>query len=264
MEPIEIIIYPLIGFAAATAGSLMGVGGGFMMVPIFMFLGFNRMYNVNLAPILSLFVIIFVALSASVKYSYEKSINYRLGLMYAPFSIIGTLVGTQILNLIKEFSFKIIFTIIIGIVGIRLIYNRKKKSNTESQDIAFKGQCSYYWVFFWGFLTGLTASIVGIGGGLIAVPVIHIFFLETMHIAIATSLFIMIFTASFSTVSNCFIYIEVLDTYFFIAGLLVAAGAIIGSQIGSLIQIRLKGKTLQLLFGYFMMGIAIPLLWLGS
>ena len=120
MDPLEITIYLTIGLAAAILGALMGVGGGFMMVPVFIFMGFNNNYGGNLlAPVLSLFVIIFIALSASAKYGYKKMINYRLGLFYAPFSIIGTFAGTNLLGLIGESGesgaliFKIIFSGII-------------------------------------------------------------------------------------------------------------------------------------------------------
>ncbi|NVM27287.1 MAG: sulfite exporter TauE/SafE family protein [Candidatus Helarchaeota archaeon] len=264
MEPVEIIIYLIVGLAAATSGSLMGVGGGFMMVPVFIFMGFNEGPNL-LAPVLSLFVIIFIATSASLRYSREKTINYRLGLMYAPFSIIGAFLGSIILlesGLIDPFIFKIIFSVLIVVIGIRLIL-RRRKSNSEDQSDSRDQRWSYYWVILWGFMTGLSASIVGIGGGLIAVPVLHLFFSERIHVAIATSLFIMIFTAAASTLWHSLNLIGELDTYFFIAGLLVAAGAVAGSQIGSHIQTRLKGRTLQLVFGIFMIGIAIPLLWLG-
>ncbi len=260
MDLFEIIIYLLIGLAAATAGSLMGVGGGFMMVPVFVFLGYNETYI--LAPVLSLFVIIFVALSASLKYKREGMINYQLGLLYAPFTIIGAFIGAEILQLIDAFIFKIIFSVIIGVTAVRIIY-KTKINETESEESIEKNRKSYYWVILWGIITGLSASLAGIGGGLIAVPVIYIFFKETMHRAIATSLFIMIFTASFSTLWNYINLMGVLDASFFIAGLLVAVGAIIGGQVGSRIQTRLKGRTLQLLFGIFMIGIAIPLLWLG-
>jgi hypothetical protein len=82
-----------------------------------------------------------------------------------------------------------------------------------------------------------------------------------MHIAIATSLFVMIFTASFSTLQNYMLgYFDLPLLYI---GLIVALGAIIGAQIGSSVQTRLKGRNLQILFGVFMMAIALPLLWLG-
>ncbi len=260
MELVTVIIYLSIGLAAAIAGSLMGVGGGFMMVPIFVFMGYNE--GDILAPVLSLFVIIFVASSATLKYSRERLINYKLGLLYAPFSIIGAFVGSKLLLYINTLVFKIVFSILIVFIGIRLIWRQRSVSSKGDEDSANERK-SYYWVILWGFITGLTASLVGIGGGLIAVPVIHIFFLETMHVAIATSLFIMIFTATFSTIWNYINHISVLDAEFFLVGLLIAAGAVLGAQIGSRIQTRLKGRDLQVIFGLFMIAIAIPLLWLG-
>jgi uncharacterized membrane protein YfcA len=260
MELVTVIIYLSIGIAAAIAGSLMGVGGGFMMVPIFVFMGYNEGYI--LAPVLSLFVIIFVASSASLKYSHEKLINYKLGLLYAPFSIMGAFVGAKLLLYINTLIFKIVFSILIVVIGIRLILRQRNAVSNEDEN-SDNERKSYYWVIVWGFITGLTASLVGIGGGLIAVPVIHIFFLETMHMAIATSLFIMIFTATFSTLWNYINLVNILDAEFFLVGLIIAAGAVLGAQIGSRIQTRLKGRDLQIIFGFFMIAIAIPLLWLG-
>ncbi|MHA1265277.1 MAG: sulfite exporter TauE/SafE family protein [Candidatus Helarchaeota archaeon] len=269
MELVEILLFIGVGLSASILGALMGVGGGFLMVPVFVFLGFNDDYGANLlAPVLSLFVIIFIALSASVKYSTKHLINYRLGLIYAPFSIMGTFLGTKLLESIGNTSegtliFKIIFSVLIIVIGIRLIFKNIKKTLPIPNQSDESSRQSYYWVILWGCLTGFAASLVGIGGGLIAVPVLHLFFLETMHVAIATSLFIMIFTAGFSTLMNYFIYASVLDNYFFLAGILIAIGAVIGSQVGSFIQTHLKAKTLRLIFSFFMIGIAIPLLWLG-
>ena len=270
MIPLEIIIFLVIGVVIATEGALLGVGGGFMLVPIFM--GFNSMYGANLlAPVLSSFVIIFISLSASSKYGYKKLINYRLGLSYAPFAIAGAFIGTNLLKSLADLRetgqliFQIIFTVLIVIIGIQILFKKYNESHFLKNDHRTNKKIrSYYWAIPFGCLTGLAAGLTGIGGGIIDVPVIHLFFLETMHVTIATSLFIVIFTASFSTLSNCIIYAGVLDTYFFMAGLIIAAGAIIGSQIGSHIQTRLKGKTLRIIFGFFEVGVALPLLWLGS
>jgi uncharacterized membrane protein YfcA len=260
MGPIDIIIYISIGLAAATSGALMGVGGGYLMVPIFIFMGFTEDY----APVLSLFVIIFVAVSASLKYGNKKLINYRLVLLYAPFSILGTILGVQLLHIVSNFIFKIVFSGLIIFIGIRLILKKNENDNGFSNSIiqnnVLRQRKSYYWIILWGFLTGVAASFIGIGGGLIAVPVLSLFFLETIHVAIATSLFIMIFTASFATLQNFFL--GYLDGNLALIGLIIAIGAIIGSQIGSYVQVHLKGRSLKLIFGCFMIGIAIPLLWL--
>jgi hypothetical protein len=256
MDFFEIIIYLAIGFGAAIIGALIGVGGGFLMVPIFIFMGFSKDY----APVISIFVIIFTALSATIRYVHNKSINYRLGLIYSPFTIIGAFLGAYLLHVVDNLIFKIIFSGLVLYAGIRLLLQKGEPQDESSENAAVQRK-SYYWVILWGFLTGLSASFLGIGGGLIAVPVFSLFFLEKMHIAIATSLFVMIFTASFSTLQNYMLgYFDLPLLYI---GLIVALGAIIGAQIGSSVQTRLKGRNLQILFGVFMMAIALPLLWLG-
>lgn len=257
MEIIEFFLYLVIGLGSAIIGALIGVGGGFLMVPCFSFMGLTKDY----APVLSLFVILFMALSASLKYGREKLINYRLGLFYASFSVIGAFLGAYFLHIVNNLVFKIIFSCLAVVVGIQLVLKRAEIKD-QAQNGSTKSQYSYYWVILWGVLTGIVSSFLGIGGGLIAVPVLYLFFLETMHVAIATSLFIMIFTASVGTLQHALL--GYLDVSLVLIGLVVVIGAIIGSQIGSMIQLRLKGRTLQLLFGGFMIGVALPLLWLGS
>jgi uncharacterized membrane protein YfcA len=256
MELLEIILYLMIGFGAAIIGALLGVGGGFLMVPILIFMGFSKDY----APVISLFVILFIALSASIKYAHKKIINYRLGLLYAPFTILGALLGAYLLHLVNNLIFKIAFSGLILYAGIRLILSRKEPQDPKTEPPQANRR-SYYWIVLWGFLTGVSASFLGIGGGLIAVPVLTLFFLESMHIAIATSLFIMIFTAAFSSLQHYLL--GFFDLPLLYVGLVVAVGAVLGAQLGSSIQSHLKARQLQILFGFFMMAIALPLLWLG-
>ena len=234
----------------------MGVGGGFLMIPILIFMGFSTG-----APVISLFVIFFTALSASLKYARQKSINYRLGLIFAPFTIIGAFLGATVLNLTDDLVFKIAFTGLVLSAGIYLIL-KKKEDPDPSLEKSGAQRRSYYWIVLWGLLTGFSSSFLGIGGGLIAVPVLSIFFLEKMHVAIATSLFIMIFTASASSIQNYIL--GDLNLSLLLVGLIVALGAILGAQIGSYLQTRLKGRQLQVLFSVFMICTALPLLWLAS
>jgi uncharacterized membrane protein YfcA len=256
MDLLEIILYLVIGFGAAIIGALIGVGGGFLMIPILIFMGFSKDY----APVISIFVIIFTALSASIKYARKKSINYRLGLLYAPFTIIGALLGAYLLHLVNNLIFKIAFSGLVLYAGIYLIL-KKQETPDQSSEKPRAQRRSYYWIVLWGFLTGLSASFLGIGGGLVAVPVLSIFFLEEMHVAIATSLFIMIFTASASSLQHYIL--GYLDMTILVVAAIVALGAILGAQIGSSLQTHLKGRQLQVLFGIFMMSTALPLLWLA-
>ena len=262
MELLEIVLYLVIGFGAAIIGALIGVGGGFLMIPILIFMGFSKDY----APVISIFVIMFTALSASIKYARIKSINYRLGLIYAPFTIIGALLGAYLLHLVDNLIFKIAFTVLVIYSGIYLIFKKKEDPDPSSEKLGAQHR-SYYWLVFWGFLTGLSASFLGIGGGLVAVPVLTIFFMETMHVAVATSLFIMIFTASASSLQHYFLGflgMQIINGEpILIVALIVALGAILGAQIGSSIQTHLKGRQLQLVFGVFMICTALPLLWLA-
>ena len=146
MDFFEIIIYLAIGFGAAIIGALIGVGGGFLMVPIFIFMGFSKDY----APVISIFVIIFTALSATIRYVHNKSINYRLGLIYSPFTIIGAFLGAYLLHVVDNLIFKIIFSGLVLYAGIRLLLQKGEPQDESSENAAVQRK-SYYWVILWGF-----------------------------------------------------------------------------------------------------------------
>ena len=255
MEPISIIIYILLGLVASILGSMLGLGGGFLMVPILIFTGFTKDY----APVISLFVIFFIAASSSIMNCHKKIINYKLGLIFAPFSMMGAFLGAFLLHLVDNLVFKIIFTIIIIYTCIKIVFLNDTATPLSPEPP--KKPKSKYWIILWGFLTGLSASFLGIGGGLIAVPVITLFFLESIYTAIATSLFIMIFTSIASSIQNSIL--GFFDSTVLIIGLIIAIGAVFGSQIGTYLKSKIKSKTLRIIFAVIVIGLALPLLWIN-
>ncbi len=97
-----------------------------------------------------------------------------------------------------------------------------------------------------GLLTGFVAGLLGIGGGVLMVPILTILFGLEMHYAVATSAFIMIFTA-LSSIAIKVATKDILYDYAFF----LSVGIIVGAQIGPRIATKIPGVTLQRIFGVF-------------
>ena len=111
-----------------------------------------------------------------------------------------------------------------------------------------------------GLAAGIAGSFFGIGGGSIAVPAFIFVFGVSTHVAVATSLFVMIF----SSMSGLITYFSQgnLPNFALLFGFLLVIGVIIGSSIGSRLAYKFKGKKIRKLYGIFSICVAIPLTWL--
>ena len=258
---IDLIYYLMIivGLCSSLLGSLLGVGGGFINVPAIIFLGYP-----NNSTAISLFGIIFNGISASIFNHRKKMIDYKLALLFIPNTILGGIFGVFLFNYIISIDvtiFKLIFTLFLIILGLKIYF---KKNNQEDEERLrkvedFDSKKIIYGIII-GFAIGFFGSFLGIGGGTIAVPTFIFAFDVSTHVAIATSLFTMIFTSSsglltYYTQGN-------INSGVLWLGISLAVGVLIGSNIGSRLAYKLESKKLRKIYGIIMVCVAIPLTWL--
>ena len=151
----------LLGFAAGILGSMIGLGGGIIVVPVLTFLGFPP----TVAASNSLFAALSNATASTISYSRQKRIEFSLGIKLGLLTIPGTILGAVISNDVAPDIFKILFGFVL-VASASYIFLRKKietKEKTLSKQMA---------VFAVGasFFAGIISSFFGIGGGIIFVP----------------------------------------------------------------------------------------------
>src|SRR6476469_3598159 len=114
-----ILLVP-IGFAVGAYGTLIGAGGGFILVPILLFLYPNERPATITA--ISLAVVFFNALSGSVAYARQRRIDYRTGLIFAAATAPGAIFGALAANVIPRRLFDIIFgAVLVTVAGFILL-----------------------------------------------------------------------------------------------------------------------------------------------
>lgn len=236
-----------LGFLVGTIGTLIGVGGGFIMMPVLLAVFPDGRPEVLTA--ISLAVICGNSTSGSIAYAFMKRIHYRAALIYAGAAAPGAALGAVIIDYIPRKPFDIFFGSVLLAVGLYLLLWRRIASDESHAPV----QMNPYTVrvgAVLSFFVGILSSLLGIGGGIIHVPAMVYLLAFPVHIATATShmvLAIMSFVGTMVHVANGTLEGQGV----MVAGLL--AGVIAGAQAGARISNRVKGK-------WIMRGLAVALI----
>ncbi|MBI2184204.1 MAG: sulfite exporter TauE/SafE family protein [Thaumarchaeota archaeon] len=264
-----------LGLLVGIVSSLIGVGGGFFIVPTLVLA-----YHLNTQQAIgtSLGMTVFTAVSGTVAYLRQKRIDWRIGLVTAALSIPSASIGAYTTSFVSSRMLAFLFGIMQVILALRiLLANFLAKRSFESDDmkpqsiskdthriwhrnlVDAQGNLFHYDVRIFrglGLLScvGFAAGLLGVGGGLMIVPVYTMVMGIPIHLAVATSLFVMIFTA-FSGVSVHVALGNVLTDYV----VSLAVGIVFGAQIGARFSRRLSRRRLEVYFGLALLVIGVVL-----
>jgi len=192
---IYLIILLVTGLFVGFLSGLLGVGGGFIMVPVQFFLltslGVDPTIAIRVAFGTSLAVILPTALSGAIGHSRRGYVMYRPALLMGIAGFTGAVTGAIISSHAPETILRFLFGFLaIGAALWMLTSNPSSdKLKTEKSEIKF------YSYIFWGFLAGISSGLLGIGGGILIVPILIILMGFGAHKAVGTSSAVIIFTA---------------------------------------------------------------------
>ena len=183
----------LIGIFAGFASGLLGVGGGFLMVPLQFFLFTSVGVDPSLAMMVSLgtslAIIIPTASSGAYQHQKKNKSIVRPGIRLAVFGIIGGFCGGLLANVIPTKILQIVFAILLFIVALDMLFG--SRSDGEKALIKF----NVLNAGIVGLLIGALSGLLGIGGGVFLIPALCILFGFSLIEAIGTSSVFIAFTA---------------------------------------------------------------------
>ncbi|MBI3841948.1 MAG: sulfite exporter TauE/SafE family protein [Thaumarchaeota archaeon] len=241
----DLWLLPL-GFAAGILGSMIGLGGGLVVVPVLTFFGFPP----ALAASNSLFAAFSNAVASTISYAKQKRIEYSLGLKLGLLSIPGTILGALISDQITPSLFKILFGILL-VASSAYIYSKRKIEskvyNTSKQVMVLAVAASFF--------AGIISSLFGIGGGIVFVPLMVIAMGLSMRFAAPTSQLILLFASASGMIVH-----SILGHPDFYQALLLAVGAFGGGLVGSRLSVEVEEKKLKILVSAVMVVAAIKLI----
>jgi uncharacterized membrane protein YfcA len=242
-------LLPVFGFLIAIVASLTGIGGGIFMVPVMTLL--YDFLPANAAGT-SLTSIIFTAVASTLNYARQKRIYWRTGLVLAIVTAPGAYLGAWLTTLLNARDLGLIFGffligvavyIIADLNNLRRSQNQETKVRMSDIELIKSGKTLVLGAGL-SFFGGLASGLLGIGGGLLVVPIMTFAMGMAIHLATATSMFTMIFT-SISGVAQHYQANHINFEY----ALLLALGAIFGAQVGAYTSKRISSKNLRRVFG---------------
>ncbi|MEM3731080.1 MAG: sulfite exporter TauE/SafE family protein [Candidatus Bathyarchaeia archaeon] len=261
------LLLTLFGFLVGIIASLTGIGGGSFIVPILTIL-----YNFVPANAVgtSLTSIIFTAAASTLNYARQKRIYYKTGLILATTTVPGAFLGARLTRIIPPNTLGLIFGVFIVFIALRMIISindfRRKKANLEREKEAVQiisksdeEVISHGRTLILGaglsFFGGLASGLLGIGGGVLVVPIMVFALKMPIHNATATSMFTMIIT-SISGVAEHYMA----DHIYFDYALLLALGTIFGAQVGAYTSKKISGKGLRRTFGMVLLFVSVQMI----
>ncbi len=230
---------------AGILGSMIGLGGGIVVVPVLTFLGFSP----QLAASNSLFAAFSNAVASTISYTKQKRIEYILGLKLGLLSIPGTILGAFISADITPSVFKMLFGIVLIVSSVYIFSKRKmepKAYNLSKQIMVLAVAASFF--------AGIISSLFGIGGGIVFVPLMVIAIGLSMKLAAPTSQFILLFASASGMIAHAF-----LGHPDFYQALLLGGGAFVGGLVGSRLSLEIEEKKLRILVSAVMVVAATKL-----
>jgi uncharacterized membrane protein YfcA len=209
MPDTSLLVLLPIGLLVGLLGSLGGVGGGFIIVPLLLAGGTlfrDAGFTPEMATGTSLAVIILNSLSSNSVGVWGRRIDYRTGALFALASLPGAYGGRFLVKAIPSDTYSIAFSTLLFLVAVYFVVAKRRPgqsmlSGSPREVRERTGEVHRYDVHMpvglgISFLVGFMSSVFGVGGGVVNVPVMVLIFGMPGHIATATSQFVIFFTAS--------------------------------------------------------------------
>ena len=261
IEPVILAGSPLffallvgLGFLIGAYGTMVGIGGGVVLVPLLMLL-YPTLPPALLTGI-SLAVVFLNALSGTVAYARQRRIDYRNGLLFALATVPATIAGVWVVRYVPINTFSLMFGLILFAAAFVIFLRpqlekpeltefthnkpgRRRCEITDSRGKKFIYATNRYLGMFLSVIVGFLAGLLGIGGGVIHMPLLVYVLGFPVHIATATSHFILVFTTLTGILTHLALGSSYLQNWPVIVFL--ALGVIPGAQLGARLGRRLHG-----------------------
>tara|TARA_B100000686_G_C16579489_1_gene857346 strand:+ start:115 stop:1032 length:918 start_codon:yes stop_codon:yes gene_type:complete len=274
---INLFVILFFGFVVGFMSGLFGVGGGFLMTPLLIFMGIPPSTAVGTESV----QILGSSVSGAIAHGRKRNIDFEIGIFLLIGGIFGSTVGIIIFNFLKESGnidliiniLYVLFLLIIASLMLiestislvrepKIISSTKVKRRTflDYLPLKFKFRKSRIYIsillpVFIGIFVGFLASLMGVGGGFIMVPaMIYLFRMGTVT-AIGTSLFQIVFVT---------LNVSILQATFNLSVDLILAtflliGGVVGAQYGSKFTTRFKGEQIRIFLAIIVLVVCIKM-----
>jgi uncharacterized membrane protein YfcA len=245
---------PLLGLVIGAFGTFIGAGGGFLLVPILLLLYPNESPEVITS--VSLIVVFFSATSGSLAYARMKRIDYKSALLFSIATFPGAILGALTTTYFERQLFDLIFAILMITASVYLLVFPEGGVQTTSElpepskfnasrSLVDSSGARYSFSFNLmvgaglSLVVGYLSSVLGVGGGFIHVPILVRLLNFPVHVATATSQFVLAVMA----LAGSAVHIAIgTFSHGVQRTLILGIGVIVGAQLGAILSSRVQGN----------------------
>jgi uncharacterized membrane protein YfcA len=264
-----------IGGLAGLVSGLFGVGGGFLLTPLLIFIGVPPAVAVASQSN----QVVASSVSGVLAHWARDSVDFKMGAVMLAGGMVGSSLGVAIFTLMKRFGqvdlfIAIVYVLVLGSIGILMMVESanalrrvrrrqgqpaKLHQHNWAQGLPFKMRFRKSRLYISallpiavGFGVGLVSSVMGVGGGFMLVPAMIYLLGMSTSVVVGTSLFQVIFVQAYVT----FLQAVQNQTVDLILALTLTLGGVVGAQIGGRLGARLPAEYLRLLMALVVLVVA--------
>ena len=274
---VNVYLLLAIGGGIGALSGIFGVGGGFLMTPLLIFIGIPPAVAVATGAN----QIVAASISGVLAHWRRGNVDIKIGIVLLIGGLIGSTVGVWVFSALKaigqvDLVVNICYVVFLGIIGTLMLIEsinamraqkaqKRKKSHvhnwTHGLPFKMKFRRSRLYIsallpLAVGFFVGILSAIMGVGGGFVMVPAMIYLLGMPTKVVVGTSLFQIIFVTANVTVLQA-VGNQSVDI---ILALLLIVGGVIGAQLGARIGEKLNGEQLRGLLAMMVISVALKLL----
>ena len=275
-------IFLILGMGGAVGflSGLFGVGGGFLMTPLLIFIGVPPPVAVGTEAN----QIVASSVSGVLAHWRRANVDFKMGFVLLLGGFVGSSLGVILFKYLQNLGqldlvIKLSYVIFLGIIGFLMLWESSRTIIRSRSAAARRGKLHQHnWLhglplkmrfrksklyisailpFLIGATVGVLSAIMGVGGGFIMVPAMIYLLGMPTTLAIGTSLFQIIFV----TANVTFLQALTVQTVDILLAVLLLTGAVIGAQFGSKYSVRMKGEQLRALLALLVLGVCVKMVF---
>jgi uncharacterized membrane protein YfcA len=258
----------LLGFAVGAFGTVVGAGGGFILTPVLLLI--YPQDSPALITAISLVVVFFNASSGTVAYARLRRVDFRSGIVFAIATVPGSVLGVFAADRVSRPTFDVIMGIVLGALAVWLLASRNERGEgtggvgsprliIDRDGNAYRYRARVRLGALLSVGVGFISSFLGIGGGVVHVPLLVGVLGFPTHVATATSHFVLAIMALVATITHV-----LAGTFSGGEGLRRAAalsvGVIGGAQVGARLSQHLSGAHIKRLLALGLVALSVRLI----
>jgi len=262
---VNFLIIIFIGMLVGGLSGLFGVGGGFLMTPLLIFLGIPPAVAVGTeAP-----HVLASSISGSIAHWRRKNVDIKMGIILLLGGVVGSTIGVNIFKILMKYGqidmiIQLLFLIFLGLIGFSMLFESAKTTikKYRTTSIIRTKLHQHSWIhglpfkmrfhrsklyisaippFVIGLIVGILSAMMGVGGGFIMIPAMVYILGMSTNVVVGTSLFQIIFVTANSTFFQSYLN----QTVDLILAALMILGGVIGAQIGARLGTTIKAEYLR-------------------